>query len=407
MFRYREIMNLRIVYLRARERAKSLSDIQKSELLTLLADRANESQFDELTTELWANPESTAPVFKREESQAMLKNILSAVRITPEDEQKTVKLKPNSLPLWIKISAAVMLISLSTGLFFYVNSLNNLKKPEAASLVSPGTDKAFLTMANGTKFSLADIELGDETKFHSNGIFKTKEGFLKYTPVEDQLNSHIKGSNVLVTPRGGQYKIILPDGTKVWMNAESTLSFPFSFEAGVRMVELQGEGYFEVAKDKTRPFKVLSGNQVVEVYGTHFNINNYPEEKRVITTLLEGSVGVSDLKSGKHLMLRPGQQAVLANENGLSLAPGKIEEAVAWKEGYFLFEHEELGSIMRKVSRWYDIETQFKNEDLKHLRFAGSIDRFDQLEDVLRMLEFTGEVKFKIEGRTITVINNN
>lgn len=399
MFRYREIMNLRIVYLRARQRAHTLSELQKRELLTLLADPANASDFEELTAEIWGNPESAVPVFKPEESRAMLKNIFAAGRISPEEEQKTVRLKSNSLPLWIKISAAAVLISLSTVLFFYINPLNNSRKTELVALVTPGTDKAFLTMANGTKFSLADIERGDEAKYRSNGISKTKDGFLKYAPVAQQLNSNVKALNVLVTPKGGQYKIMLPDGTKVWMNAASTLRFPLAFDGGVRMVEIEGEAYFEVAKDKSKAFKVRSSDQLVEVYGTHFNINSYPEEARIVTTLLEGSVAVSDLKSGKQLMLKPGQQAVLAN--GLSVSAGQMEEAVAWKEGYFLFEHEELGSIMRKVSRWYNIETQFKNEELKHVRFGGTVDRFQNLGDVLRMLELTGNVKFKIEGRTV------
>lgn len=304
-----------------------------------------------------------------------------------------------------------MLISLSTVLFFYVNSSNHPNPSELLSDVKPGTEKAFLTLADGTKFSLAELEAGDEAKYRSNGISKTKDGFLLYKPVEQAVNAPVKGSNVLVTPKGGQYKIMLPDGTKVWMNAASTLTFPFKFEGGVRLVSLEGEAYFEVAKDKSKPFKVRSLQQLVQVYGTHFNINSYPEEARVVTTLLEGSVGVTDLKSGKHLMLKPGQRALLTNDNrnaranadhnALSLEPAQLEEAIAWKEGYFLFEHEELGSIMRKLSRWYNIETQFKNEELQGVRFAGTVDRFQHLSDVLRMLELTGNVKFKIEGRTV------
>lgn len=404
-------MNLRIVYLRARQRANTLSDLQKKELFSWLADPANESEYEELTAELWANPESTAPVFKAEESRAMLKNIRSALKTSPDEAQKTVRLKPNGIPLWIKISAAAVLISLSTVLFFYVNSSNHPNPSELLSDVKPGTEKAFLTLADGTKFSLAELEAGDEAKYRSNGISKTKDGFLLYKPVEQAVNAPVKGSNVLVTPKGGQYKIMLPDGTKVWMNAASTLTFPFKFEGGVRLVSLEGEAYFEVAKDKSKPFKVRSLQQLVQVYGTHFNINSYPEEARVVTTLLEGSVGVTDLKSGKHLMLKPGQRALLTNDNrnaranadhnALSLEPAQLEEAIAWKEGYFLFEHEELGSIMRKLSRWYNIETQFKNEELQGVRFAGTVDRFQHLSDVLRMLELTGNVKFKIEGRTV------
>ncbi|WP_316822969.1 FecR family protein [Pedobacter gandavensis] len=396
-------MNLRIVYLRARQRAHTLSELQQKELLTLLADPSNASDFEELTAEIWGNPESKVPVFKPEESRAMLKHILAANRVSPEEVQKTVRLRPNLVPIWLKISAAVILISLSTVLFFYISTINNSKKPEAVSMIGPGADKAFLTMADGTRFSLADIELGNEAKYRSNGFSKTKDGFLQYSPVAQQINSSVKALNVLVTPKGGQYKIMLPDGTKVWMNAASTLRFPLAFEGGIRMVEIEGEAYFEVAKDKSKAFKVRSFDQLVEVYGTHFNINSYPEEGRVVTTLLEGSVAVSDSRSGKRLMLKPGEQSVLAN--GLSLSAGQLEEAVAWKEGYFLFEHEELGSIMRKVSRWYNIETQFKNEELKRVRFGGTVDRFQNLGDVLRMLELTGDVKFKIEGRTVIAYN--
>lgn len=392
-------MNLRMIYLRERKRAQMLSNAEENELLRLLADPMNESQLQDLMVELWNDPEPTDPVFKEEESQRMLKNILSLSSADSADERKRFKLHSLWSAQWIKISAAVVIITLSAVLLYF-NSTSDPKKMTDGSSVAPGSDKALLTLADGTQLSLMNISPSNEANYKANGIFKSSDGFVTYKPIKHQLTGNSKGTNVLTTPRGGQYKIILPDGTKVWINAASTLKFPVSFEVSNRSIELEGEAYFEVAKDKRKPFRVRSRNQVVEVYGTHFNVNSYAEEINIVTTLVEGSVGVSDLTSGEHLILKPGQQSVLAG--GLSVLPDQVQGSVAWKEGYFLFEHEELSSIMRKLSRWYDINVEIPDEELKSLRFAGTVNRFENLEDVLRMLELTGDVKFRTNGRIVT-----
>jgi len=235
-------------------------------------------------------------------------------------------------------------------------------------------------------------------------VVKDAKGKLEYKP----LGSVLAGKGALVynriqVPYGGQYQLELPDGTKVWLNAGSSLRYPVSFTGHERKVELTGEGYFEVAKNKTMPFRVQTSKQVVEVLGTHFNINAYNDDPSVKTTLLEGSVKVTQNTMGTFKMLKPGQQSVLKN-NELQVKEADTEEAVAWKNGLFLFNDQSLDEIMHQVSRWYDLQIVFDDVSLKTQRFGGSISRFKNVSQLLQVLESTGSVHFKIEGRRLTAM---
>ncbi|SHG20261.1 FecR family protein [Pedobacter caeni] len=293
--------------------------------------------------------------------------------------------------------AAILLISLSFGLFFYRYASTSKDQPQdiAKLDILPGSNKAFLTLADGTKLSLTDTKSGKLIEQAGVKISKGKDAQLIYT-VMPSAGTKLE-YNTISTPRAGQYQVNLPDGTKVWLNAASSLKFPTNFSASnERRVELIGEAYFEVAKDPKKAFVVSSAGQEVSVLGTHFNINSYPDEQNTYTTLLEGSIVVNGTR------LRPDQQSVLNGKN-IKVVPADIENVMAWKMGNFRFDDESLESIMKKVSRWYDVEIEFQNEDLKELEFGGIVKRSEKVSQVLKMLEMTKELSFKLEGRKIII----
>lgn len=293
--------------------------------------------------------------------------------------------------------AAILLISLSCGLFFhhYSSTIQSRPKDFVNNDILPGTNKAFLTLADGTRLSLTDYKSGKLAEQAGVKITKGKDAQLIYT-VLPSAGSKVE-YNTISTPRAGQYQVNLPDGTQVWLNAASSLRFPTNFSAArERRVELIGEAYFEVAKDPKKAFKVSSAGQEVTVFGTHFNINSYPDEQNTYTTLLEGSVSVNET------LLKPEQQSILNGKN-IKIVPADLESVMAWKMGYFRFDDESLESIMKKVSRWYDVEVEFQEPDLKELEFGGIVSRSEKVSKVLRMLELTTMRSFKLEGNKIII----
>lgn len=307
------------------------------------------------------------------------------------------------IKLWYRIAVVAAALILISGLTFYLARRNGSMGSDLADAkhISIGKNAAILTLADGRKIDLLKAENGRLTEESGVAIRKTAYGKLVYEvkEVSTRVNNE-KYLNTISTPKGGQYQVILPDETIVWLNAASSIRFPAGFtNLKQRKVQLSGEAYFEVAKDKQHPFIVETGQQEVEVLGTHFNLNAYGDEQNVKTTLLEGSVRVL---SGKDLVvLKPGQQSLLHNHT-LDVANADTEEAVAWKNGYFKFNSEPLPSIMRKLSRWYDVEVVYEGKPGND-RFGGTISRYKNLADVLEMLESTKLVKFKVEGRKIIV----
>jgi len=274
--------------------------------------------------------------------------------------------------------------------------------------VEPGKNKAILTLADGQKISLTDAKNGEIAALPGMQVTKAKDGQLifKVTGSSSASGTGKIAYNTIETPNGGQYMVSLPDGSKVWLNAASKLSFPTTFDV-TRKVALNGEAYFEVKKDKKHPFVVESTTQQVQVLGTHFNINSYINEPSVNTTLLEGSVRVTPAgKAEKEfaVLLKPNQQAVNSG-SGINVVAVDPSNSVAWKSGRFTFNNEPLEVIMRRLSRWYDVKVTYQNEGVRHKTFGGSTSRYSNISDVLCMLELTGEVKFKIKGKEITVMN--
>jgi ferric-dicitrate binding protein FerR (iron transport regulator) len=303
--------------------------------------------------------------------------------------------------LWIRISAAAVLLVVSLGLFYALKLENRqlAKVPSTTSKpddISPGGDKAVLTLADGRKIILDTA---------SNGAL-TVEGGIKVIKAGGQLsyNEQIKSSEVLYntisTPRGGQYQLELADGSRVWLNAASSLRFPTAFIGDDRTVELTGEGYFEVAHDASRPFHVKVGDMDVKVLGTHFNINSYPDEPTIETTLLQGRVSVR--KGQQFVFLNPGQQAIVAGSQVQIDNDVDVEEVVAWKNGWFNFNSLRIQDILRQLSRWYNVDIVYEGEPTQH-HFTGMVSRNSKVSEVLKIMEQAGMV-FKIDGKTITVL---
>lgn len=206
----------------------------------------------------------------------------------------------------------------------------------------------------------------------------------------------------MTTPRGGRYDLVLADGTKVLLNAASSITYPTRFSGKNRRVSITGEAYFEVAKNPDMPFIVTANNTETQVFGTHFNIMAYKDEPFVKTTLVEGSVKFKSAKS--EVMLKPGQQGILAeNADPISIQNADIEATLAWTKGYFIFQDEEIRSIMRKVARWYDVDIIYQ-PGLKYLSYGGSVSQYKNIPDLLKILQSTGTIHFKIEGRRVIVM---
>lgn len=306
--------------------------------------------------------------------------------------------KPISYKLWPKIAAAAVVIFTLAIALFYINPSIPTNDQVAISNFPPGSNKAILTLSDGTKVSLNDVKTGSIARQQGVVISKQSNGMLIYEMTGNAAAFTATSINTIETPKGGEYKVVLPDGTHIWLNAASVLKFPASFNnQKERRIELQGEAYFEVARNSNQPFKVMSKGQVVEVTGTHFNINAYPDENFIKTTLVEGAVMVNKQK------IFPGQEAVLT-ATGLEVRATDVENETAWKNGDFVFNGNDLPTILRKISRWYDIEIVYQAPPKKNLIFEGELSRKSDLSAIIAMLEATGDVKFEIKGRRIILI---
>jgi transmembrane sensor len=332
------------------------------------------------------------------------------------EEEATGIIVPMYRRTWFRVAAAAILIFIAGGIFLLLNRTTEKPRissnpPPVQNDVAPGGNKAILTLADNSTITLDNAANGALTQQGETKVLKLNDGQLAY-------NTDGKPSqvfyNTITTPRGGQYQIVLEDGTKVWLNAASSLHFPTAFVGTERKVEITGEAYFEVAKNPSMPFRInVDSKAEVEVLGTHFNINSYPDETTINTTLLEGKVKVTAAGSGLPTpdpiaigsrLLSPGQQAQL-NSNGqigLNKNPD-IEEVMAWKNGKFQFgESADIATIMRQISRWYDVDVEYRGTIPEHI--GGTISRDVTVSKVFEMLEMTGGVKFQVNGKKVIVM---
>nr|WP_199078242.1 FecR domain-containing protein [Pedobacter sp. ASV19] len=304
---------------------------------------------------------------------------------------KTVKLPMR----WISIVAAASLfIIIGFLIYSYVRRQKEdhaIQQQSAAINVAPGSNKAMLTLADGRTINLQEAAAGELAAQSGIRISKTAEGQVVYTVTGSNDHSEI---NTIKTPKGGQYRLRLPDNTEVWLNAASTLQYPASFNGrDERSVTLSGEAYFRVAKDKAHPFIVKTKDQAIKVLGTHFNINSYSDEGKTVTTLEEGSVQV---KAGAELkILRPGEQSILGGNNSLSVRQADMSAAMAWTKNEMVFNDAGVQEIMRQIARWYDLDIEYQGR-IPDDTISGTVDRRENLAAVLKMFA-TMQIHFTLE----------
>jgi transmembrane sensor len=324
--------------------------------------------------------------------------------------------------LYYYIATASVLAILVVGAYFFFDTRQ--KKPTvtqtkpvvpATNEIPPAGDKAILTLSDGRTVTLADANKGMIAKDGAVVISKNKDGEIVYEHAPSEKAGEAL-FNSITTPRGGKYKVILPDGSKVWLNAATVLRYPRSFDKEERRVALSGEAYFEVKEEKARPFRVMivatpGFNQTIseiEVLGTHFNVNAYVEEPQVNTTLLEGEIKFSTRIKNQRTsskILSPSQRAVLGKETN-DLAVRTAEDpatAIAWVHGKFSFENKDMTSLMRELARWYDIQIQYEGSEQTKVLYTGEVDRMISLAELLSTLQQMGTTRFTIKGRTVVV----
>jgi len=309
--------------------------------------------------------------------------------------------KPVIIRPWISISAvaAVLLIVSITAYYWRPGIFDHqVQAVESGSSILPGGNTAILHLESGQQINLSDIKNGEIARSNGVVVSKTYDGLVEFnvTASHKPKGPHL---NSITTPKGGQYMIRLPDGSKVWLNAASTLSFPTTFDV-TRNVELSGEAYFEIAKDKSHPFLVKTKKQEVTVLGTHFNISSYDDDPDVETTLLEGSVKVADEQ--KNIMLIPGEKLTIRDKK-MMVSKANLEDDLDWKNGYFILDNETFRGAMAKIARWYNVELTYETNP-ENINIGGMIPRSAKINEILALMGQTGEVHFKIEGRRITII---
>lgn len=308
---------------------------------------------------------------------------------------------------WFRYAAAVIIL-LGAGTYVW---LNIAERPSAVADkhadqpkdFPSGGNRATLTLADGSSIVLDDAANGALAQQGGTQVLKLNAGQLAYSRSKETPSSTIL-YNTISTPRGGQYQIVLPDGSKVWLNAASSLRFPISFTGMAREVEVTGEAYFEVAENKDQPFSVRMGDAVVQVLGTDFNINAYHDEPVIKTTLLSGSIKV--IKKENEQVMLPGQQALLNKEhNRIKIINNvDLEEVIAWKNGFFIMNNADVATIMRQVSRWYDVDIRYEGE-IPKMRLGGNLSRNVNLSEMLKILKVYN-VGSRIEGNTIIITEN-
>jgi len=372
------------------EKAKALLERYKNGTLTAEEKAILDAWYVQLASEAEINVAESSILHKKDELWERIQNDIPA--------PAPVRALPRSYK-WA-VAAAVLLCAGS--IFWYTRNqapaTHTTKNQVAVNDIAPGSNKAVLTLGNGEKITLTDATAGRIANDGGAEITRAAAGQLVY---HHQTSTPRVTYNTITIPHGGQYALTLADGTTVVLNAGSSLTYPTAFTGPDRRVTLRGEGYFEVSKDKNHPFIVKTDKQEIEVLGTHFNLNAYADDPAVKTTLLEGAVKVTAGKQAK--ILKPGDQSVL-QDNDLTVKQVDTETAVAWKNGLFIFEDEPLKEIMRKISRWYDVEIIYQEVD-SDKRFGGSAPRYSNVSKLLKRLESTGGIHFKIEGRRIIVMN--
>jgi transmembrane sensor len=321
-------------------------------------------------------------------------------------EEKPAEIR-RMTPFRITAAASILLLFIAGLFYFGTHKTTGLPISKAGTGLihdaAPGGNKATLTLADGSTIVLDSMDNGTIARQGTTSIIKLKNGQLEYARRKtEDLPSKELTYNTIATPVGGTYQVVLPDGSKVWLDAASSISFPTAFTEKERGVKLTGQAYFEIEKNSNKPFTIQVGTMKVEVLGTAFNIMAYGDEESVKTTLLNGAVKVT-ASTGKEVKPAPGEQVQMTRDGELTVSPGSnIQEAIAWKDNRFYFHNADIHDVMRQLARWYNVKVIYNNE-VKDRFYANGIPRNMNLSTVLKALSNTGSLHVDIEGSRIII----
>ena len=380
----------RLDYLIDKFHSGSITAKEHDELLELLAEESNQDTAEDFFHKSWNN-------FEPQENLDL--NFQISPEIKEIFDQKTNNKRKNIIYRYIGTAVAASLTLFCLFYFLFIHKPNNTAQITNNSRVltdlEPGKDRATLTLSNNQKITLEGDISGIITETEGLIIKKNKnnEILIEVKPIEAK-SELINELNTISTPKGGQFTVILPDKSKVYLNAETSLTFPSEFASNERVVSLDGEAFFEIAKSKTKPFFVKTEAMTIEVLGTHFNVNSYNSDQLKSTTLVEGSIKIYTATNSK--LMIPGQKAdIRKGTTSIQIQTVDIEEAIAWKNGYFLFIDKDLKTIMKYLSRWYNFDIKF-GESFVNETFTGTVSRNQNISEILKIFEKSGSTKLKI-----------
>ena len=313
--------------------------------------------------------------------------------------KKVVRLK------FYKYAAAILIpLMIFGGMFYYLIDKQE-KVSEQLVSIQPGTQNAVIILDDGNTINLEDGQL-DQLVEEDGSVIQNKKGELSYNNAKSKPTGK-QLQNTLLVPRGGEYNLVLSDGSRIYLNSISKLTYPVVFNGSTREVSLEGEAYFEVAKDKHKPFIVNINGMKIEVLGTSFNVKAYNDENEIAATLVEGKIKLNAEESDDEWILTPDQQAVFEKEtNQVTVQEVDVQQFIGWKNGVFYFTDQPVEDIMITLSRWYDFDYVFEKEELKSIRFEGGLNKYENINPILDIMQSTGKLEYKIEGKKITFIQN-
>lgn len=391
----------RLRYLFRRHQSGEATAAERREFMDIVRAGAHEKALQQLIDEEIegaGQPESiNTPPLNEESAGRIFSRIVRSVPLPAE------KLPVRRIPAWIGWAAAAAFILAALVNLPFLKPRKHAPAIAAGQLekydAAPGKQAAVLTLASGQQIAL-DSTASDTISRQGNMAVINLKGTLAYNATTPSGNTGEMAYNTLTTNAGNQYQLVLPDGSRIWLNAASSIRFPVNFSNRERSVEITGEAYFEIAPDTRRPFLVRYKDMTVQVLGTHFNVNAYADEQAVVTTLLEGSVKV--VRGGDHTLIAPGQQVQLCSKGMKVLSDINTEEVVAWKEDQFYFRRTDIRGIMRQLSRWYNIKVDYEGQNIGEL-FYAKIPRSVPLSEALKALSLTGKMHYRMGDKTVTV----
>jgi ferric-dicitrate binding protein FerR (iron transport regulator) len=385
------------------------------QLKTLVHDERNQELLDQLLASLYSEEKQVYPAAETNGREAFEEVLAKLQTAAPAASSQAAIVPLRHRRQWWKFAAAALvLFTAGAGAYWLSRSHTSTsivqQHSSSNAAIQPGGNKAILTLADGSTISLNEAQNGTLAQQGSTRVVKLANGQLAYqVPGATAATANLY--NTIVTPRGGKYHITLPDGSQVWLNAASSLHYPTAFSGAAREVTLTGEAYFEISENAAMPFRVRVNNMQVDVLGTHFNVMAYTDEEAIHTTLMEGSVRVSNPTSTNHTssnptsaILSPGQCASLYHNNGTLKVQRHVntEEAIAWKNDLIQFAGTDIRAAMRMIARWYDVEVEYRG-NIPNAHFRGGLSSNAPVSQVLNMMQQTGEAHFEISGRKIIV----